>query len=356
MKRTLSFIGMIVFTCHVTWAAEVSFHGLGDLSGSLFMSEAHDVSADGSVVVGISLSTSGREAFRWTASGGMVGLGDLPGGSIQSEAYAVSNDGSVVVGRSNADWGRKAFRWTSGSGMVSLTETLSPYQSSTAYGVSDDGSVIVGDFGVHAFRWTAETGAVNISSPGSGYLKGVSANGNVVFGNYATYNSGTSAYRWTVNDSWEKLDFGWVSAASPDGSVFVGANDNQLIRWTAADGIVPLGNLPDHTTNYPSEAAAISADGSIVVGYDCAHESLEAFIWDGDHGMRNLQSVLTNEYNLNLTGWQLTHATSISADGQTLVGIGYNPSGQSEAWIATIPEPATLLLLALGSMMLRRQK
>ncbi len=35
------------------------------------------LSADGSVVVGVSNSASGTEAFRWTAGGGMVGLGDL---------------------------------------------------------------------------------------------------------------------------------------------------------------------------------------------------------------------------------------------------------------------------------------
>ena len=40
---------------------------------------AHDVSADGSIVVGNSLS---REAFLWTKEDGMVGLGDLPGGSF----------------------------------------------------------------------------------------------------------------------------------------------------------------------------------------------------------------------------------------------------------------------------------
>ena len=33
----------------------------------------------GSVVVGRSESTSGREAFRWTQETGMVGLGDLAG-------------------------------------------------------------------------------------------------------------------------------------------------------------------------------------------------------------------------------------------------------------------------------------
>ncbi|MCH9023676.1 MAG: PEP-CTERM sorting domain-containing protein, partial [Planctomycetes bacterium] len=52
----------------------------------------------------------------------------------------------------------------------------------------------------------------------------------------------------------------------------------------------------------------------------------------------------------------LSQAKGISADGLTIVGWGRNPSGNSEAWIATIPEPATLSLLALGSLALLRRR
>lgn len=72
----------------------------GDLSGGGFHSQAFGVSADGSVVVGVSESASGGQAFRWTSGGGMIGLGDLPGGGFQSTAYDVSGDGSLVVGDS----------------------------------------------------------------------------------------------------------------------------------------------------------------------------------------------------------------------------------------------------------------
>ena len=57
------------------------FRGLGFLSGIL-NSEARAVSADGTVVVGMSNVNSGLEAFRWTLASGMVGLGDLPGGNF----------------------------------------------------------------------------------------------------------------------------------------------------------------------------------------------------------------------------------------------------------------------------------
>jgi hypothetical protein len=39
---------------------------------------------------------------------------------------------------------------------------------------------------------------------------------------------------------------------------------------------------------------------------------------------------------------------NISSDGQTIVGYGTNPSGNTEAWLATIPEPNTALLVMTG--------
>ncbi len=77
-------------------------------------------------------------------------------------------------------------------------------------------------------------------------------------------------------------------------------------------------------------AYAVSADGSVVVGTG-EYASSRAFIWDQSHGMRNLKEVLENDYGLDLTGWTLTRATGISADGLTIVGYGNNG-----AWIAKI--------------------
>ncbi len=106
------------------WTESGGMVGLGDLPGGDSYSDASDVSADGSVIVGRSNSVNGGEAFRWTESGGMVGLGDLPGGDSYSDASGVSADGSVIVGRSNSVNGYEAFRWTQETGMVSLKETL----------------------------------------------------------------------------------------------------------------------------------------------------------------------------------------------------------------------------------------
>jgi uncharacterized membrane protein len=64
--------------------------------------------------------------------------------------------------------------------------------------------------------------------------------------------------------------------------------------------------------------------------------------------MQSLTDVLIAAGVSNLTGWGLTNATAVSADGYTVVGYGSNPNGQTEAWIADlrniqpIPTPALL--------------
>ncbi len=60
--------------------------------------------------------------------------------------------------------------------------------------------------------------------------------------------------------------------------------------------------------------------------------------------MRNLQTVLTGVYGLNLAGWNLTAAMGVSADGNTIVGYGTNSLGRTEAWLAVLAEPTPLVL------------
>jgi len=345
--------------------AQITFTPLGVFNGT--RSEAYDVSADGSVVVGVISTASGQDLFRWSASDVMVrsgryenpavsadgtvvvgsyltpmfsieafrwsrdgtfqGLGDLPGGQFISRAFDASTDGDVIVGSGNTGTGQfEAFRWTEATGMVSLASVPGGGVESFASAVSDNGAIVVGArgprFGEEAFRWTQQTGMV-----GLGFLPGAI----------------------------ESLAHG----ISPDGAVMVGENrfpsslNNQRYeasRWTQADGWMSLGDLPGGRIS--SIAYDVSADGSTIVGSGQTTTTTSpftrAFYWTPQSGMLNFQDLLISLGVTNLDGWTLHESRGISHDGRTIVGWGTH-NGRTEAWAATIPEPSTIVLAVLAA-------
>lgn len=370
-KSILVVVVLSFYLVSRSFATTASFQGLGDLPGGIFESRAYDVSSDGAVVVGNSQSASGQKAFRWE-NGVITNLGYLSGDSSNSSANAVSENGSVVVGYNGSASGIEAFRWENGV-MTGLGDL--PDGGFTSYGndVSADGSIVVGRAtsteGMEAFRWENNimVGLGCLSGPFSSRAYGVSADGSVVVGQ-----SVNQAFRWTTSDGMQALnnlpnvgDRGNALAISADGLVIVGwagdasdiYGDKEAFRWE--DGVaIGLGDLPGGL--FYSWANDVSADGSVVVGWSTRAPVLlqgteEAFIWDGDNGMRSIKDTLVNDCGLDLTGWTLYNATGVSYDGFTIVGEGINPNGFHEGWIATIPEPSMLLLLGFGAMVLRRK-
>ena len=316
-----------------------------------------------------------------------VPLGFLPGGSY-SIARAVSADGSVVVGEAvtPSQPGGEAFRWTPSGGMVGLG-ALRAFDTtmSTARGVSADGSIVVGvnsgPAGSVAYSWTQAHGMVRISDVGNVGVYGVSADGSVVVGfgfehppgtpvglavsgDGSTVVGGTPAYRCapaclTLDGAGAASQ---ANAVSADGSVVVGANSGSTggsaFRWTQSGGVKLLDTNPPSTFQF-SQAMGVSGDGSIIVGqrdYGVGvwpdGSSREAFIWTSTGGMRSLYDVLVNDYGLDLTGWTLDNALAVSADGNAIVGEGLDPAGNVEAWLAFIPEPGTGALELAGLVLL----
>ena len=93
----------------------------------------------------------------------------------------------------------------------------------------------------------------------------------------------------------------------------------------------------------------MSGDGSLVAGY-CDVDSgspHRPFVCTAALGMVDLNAYLAS-LGLDLTGWTLTDAQGLSADGSAMTGWGiYN--GEQRAWLVTpLPEPASATLLALA--------
>ncbi|MAT68012.1 MAG: HAF repeat/PEP-CTERM domain-containing protein [Planctomycetaceae bacterium] len=355
-------------------ASMASFTPLGDLPGGLSASYAYSVSADGLTVVGQSQSDNGSEAFVWTADGGMIGLGDLPGGEFLSLASGISADGSTVVGASVSSEGQQAFRWTAASGMIGLGDLPGGNFNSEANGVSADGLTVVGQSqsanGYEAFAWTAAGGMAGLGQlPGNAGFYSVanaaSADGLTIAGYSNSMNDEYEAFAWTAGSGMVGLGdlpgeasglFSFVGSyaygVSADGLTIVGRGFSdsgyEAFAWTADGGMTGLGDLPGG--GFSSEARAVSADGTIVVGTGNTPSDNEAFIWSADGGMRSVAVELAKG-GVDLAGWRLISAYDVSADGRTIVGYGTNPSGNYEAWIATlssVPEPASVLLACCG--------
>jgi uncharacterized membrane protein len=359
----------VVSRPHPLSAAGPFFQGLGQLDPNPIVQNAgtRGISPDGRIIVGSAGSGPGIEAYRWSLETGMVGLGDLAGGVFQSSAQGVTADGRTVVGYSGSDIGEQAFRWTAEDGMVGLGDSpdrpnLSQVQSQ-ARDITPDGLIIVGAgtsaFGTRqAVRWTTS------GIEGLGYLDGdtehfseasaVSSDGNVVVGRARSPSDDIVPFRWTVAEGMMPigdLPGGFVGGTADDvcgNEAIVGvgnsANGTEAYRWTAEGGMIGLGDLPGG--DFGSHAYGCSDDGRVVVGLGNGPSGNEPFIWDPIHGMRNLSQVLTQEYGLDLTGWDLREARVVSADGRVIAGTGTHIT-RGENWVAVlIPEPTTWALVS----------
>ena len=127
---------------------------------------------------------------------------------------------------------------------------------------------------------------------------------------------------------------------TPRGDVVVGravsANCMEAARWTAAEGLVGLGDLPGGACE--SIAFGISSDGGTIVGSANSESGQEAFLWTKAAGMRSMRTVLREAGVHEVEGWTLAVANGISGDGRVIVGGGVNPTGNNEGWIVRIPK------------------
>lgn len=361
MRMRIRFGGFVCLG--LAWAAlpavalAASITGLGFLPLNNPVSIPNAISADGTVVVGISFADvlrNGRfEAFRWEASTGMVGLGVpvvAPGATPFSEAYGVSADGSFVAGVFiDAVGRREPVGWRFSGGTFERVPIPGLGIGYTPSAMTPDGSVVVGD----AFRVDTSTGLLTSLAdlPGGAtelYANGVSADGRFVVG--LSYSAeGMQAVRWDESNVPLALApaRSQAYAASADGSVVVGLVGGRAFRWDEASGLALLDDVTG--SDLDSGAVGVSDDGSIVVGRYRTGPGVEhAVLWDVAGGAYPLEALLVG-LGVDLSGWsQLESATAISADGTRIVGYGIDVDGNRQAWLAVIPEPGTGLSIGLG--------
>lgn len=273
------------------WTEASGFEPLAGLA-ALESSHAFDVSADGSIVVGVSRDPLGQfTAVTWNSLGNAQSLGRLSGSVVgvppSSYAISVSGDGESIVGASTSTQGTQAFLWTQAIGMVGLGDLPGGIFDSRAEGISADGKTVVG-FGrpddemgtitTEAMYWTEETGIV-----GLGFL--------------------------SPDDFSSSAEF-----ASAEGDLIFGGSrsldDSRWFVWRDGMGMREFSQI------------LIS-----------------------DYGLES-----------ELAGWTDLRPTDISDDSLTIVGTGVNPIGDREAWYVRldrpigVPEPTAAAILVAALM------
>ena len=342
----------------ITAADKPQFLGLGDFPGGEFNSRAHSVTFDGRFVVGFSHMTGGYDPFVWSYESGLQRLGPSRPEAQNSEAHGISDDGRVICG-TGVVGGELEFCariWPTPGQTQRIVNV-----DSVAEDTSEDGSIVVGKGRNNdlwfAFHWTSDgrqTLPATSDRPHA-VAHAVTPDGKTIVGTVFNHakkpKSGFADFtHWRKaqpalwkDDILQPLSgfdeaFNWCGwNIADDGAVIVGTRWPRKESMNSPDArgfvwrngqLTVLEPLPGYRL---STAVGISGDGELVVGA-CESVSNEgtAFLWDAEHGMRNLHQLLARD-GLAL-GWRLFHAQSISRDGSTIVGTGRNPDGHTEAW------------------------
>lgn len=136
------------------------------------------------------------------------------------------------------------------------------------------------------------------------------------------------------------------------------ASGNQTFVWTQSKGMTLLG-IPAAGAFSAVGVRAISGDGTVFVGSGSTASVAEAFRWSAAEGLAGLGDLPGGAFN--------STAAAVSPDGSVIVGrSGIEPSRDFhldpaipayEPFIAHLPEPGALALVVVGMVALvRRQR
>ncbi len=339
-------------------AGQAQFIPLGSLSGQ--PAHALGINADGTVVVGSAGPFLARFPVRWTVNPQpSVSAIGLPAGFDTGIAVYVSDDGDALVGWRQQGLAITPFRWNNPGPTVALPVPAG-WTNVRANAISPDGGFAVGTasptFGVsRAIRWVGvqqpellemlplATESGGRDADGAGAIYGVMAIAGV---NYMV--------RWSPSGTGVTVLAGLPTGgpasgpvATPmrvslDGTRIAGYTEElgtvpvvgHPWLWTRA-GFTPIPNLPGATRCIP---AGLAEDGSMVVG-SCEYGltgPAAGFVWTPGGGTREISQVLS-ALGASFAGWSV-NGVGMSRDGRSLIGGGTNPAGQSESWLARLPE------------------
>lgn len=257
------------------------------------------VSDDGSVVLGNIPDPDGigsNVAAIWTSATGWFSLGSLPNAGAcpsRSDGYELSADGSIAVGLSWDGCDGRGFIWSEATGMQELEGLANGNNRASV--VSSDGTLVAGFAqGVQnrtpAF-WGDSLDGTLLDPPDGfsvGEVHGLRDDGTVMLGEWSGVSDDVLANKWTlVNGNWQREQIGdgsllpgWIGTPTDiaDNDTIVGFDILLTNRraWIQPDGTGPLitmvqwiqdngGSIPSGITLEVSQA--ISTNGKFIIGH-----------------------------------------------------------------------------------------
>jgi uncharacterized membrane protein len=244
------------------------------------------------------------------------------GHSYSEKNIHVSDDGSIVLAYSANT--HETYLWELSKG---ITNHSAGYNGVTPHGMSGDGRTILSStYPIAFFPIDASFDGTTIAgSRSKGDYRTVEAVG-IVNGQF------TGLGKLAADDTGSR-----AAAVSADGSTIVGAshaqNEHGVIyrmtpfRWTAETGMVSLGALPGATH---AQANDVSGNGSVVVGRATINRTIEAFRWTEATGLQALGQLPG--------GRHVSDALAVSANGNVVVGYGRAESHLGGGVYDVLPE------------------
>jgi hypothetical protein len=331
----------------------------GDIS-----SQGIGIASGGGVVTGLSLGSTGSNAYSWTPGGGLVGLPNLASPSRPfGQGNAANNQGTIVGTGTSTSLGANPLPLVWQNGAVSQLPLPAGQPFGRALGLNNAG-VAVGSVG----SGPGEVGVI-YSGGAASIITTTTANGSFIRTAYGINDSGL-VVGVGVDPSNLSRDVGFLydsvhntaseigALPGTNGAIALGVSNtgfvvgistlNQVPRlpfiWSSATGIQPIGLVPG---TFVGDAHAVNASGW-VVGTDSGTFTVP-FLFDGTTTFR-LADLIDPA-----SGWDLLTNISSAAfgisDNGTIVGTGVH-NGQVRAFvlipIAAVPEPSSLALFGLG--------
>jgi uncharacterized membrane protein len=208
-------------------------------------------------------------------------------------------------------------------------------QTWSNYAFSADGSVMAANYGGEIYRWTAAGGFQDLGpgDPNSSSI-GISGDGSTIISGHVGTDGFTSPAIWKAgsvvdlghpHNGCTKIGNSWGSGygVNANGSEAVGlawtCTDAEGFKWTVKGGNVSLGHP---TGDHSSRASTISANGKTIVGF-----------WEDPTGPRRPVRWIGGKHDLFLGIKTIGEASAVTSNGERIVGQTPDSSGNGVAFV-----------------------